>query len=113
MLPLKPKPAIGQHMSASGPVPSAENERKSMVAGLQSKLFPDGFPGKPPAAKQPPSFSAGSEVPLQRSMEKSPSEAEADTLSCPTKSRPKQANKRPPSNIRQITVSIFERCVYP
>jgi SH3 domain-containing kinase-binding protein 1 len=88
--------------------PAAE-ERKSMIAGLQSKLFPAGFPlRKPPAFGTADSSEGGTTAPVFRAnavsneREKTTSSSgdeDSTKLSCPTKGRPKQPKKRPPSMV--------------
>ncbi|KAI1711169.1 variant SH3 domain-containing protein [Ditylenchus destructor] len=76
-------------------------ERKSMIAGLQSKLFPQGkLPPQFPH-KSPPTFSSSSTVnpeAVNKDTRSTSSSAEdLNKLSSLTKTRPMQANKRPPS----------------
>ncbi|KAI1730768.1 variant SH3 domain-containing protein [Ditylenchus destructor] len=89
--------------TASDPLAArpAHEERKSMIAGLQSKLFPQGkLPPQFPH-KSPPTFSSSSTVnpeAVNKDARSTSSSAEdLNKLSSLTKTRPMQANKRPPS----------------
>lgn len=81
------------------------DERKSMVAGLQSKLFPMGK--LPPV----PHKSQGLQQNLAtENASSNNSDDDLHRLSSLTKNRPKQSNKRPPSmQIRNSVVRCFVR----
>uniref|UniRef100_A0A915ERF4 SH3 domain-containing protein n=1 Tax=Ditylenchus dipsaci TaxID=166011 RepID=A0A915ERF4_9BILA len=81
--------------AATVPRPVQE-ERKSMIAGLQSKLFPTGKlpPHRPPG---PAIHNNSSSNENKEAKSASSSVEDLSKLSSLTKARPKQANKRPPS----------------
>lgn len=83
-------------------------ERKSMIAGLQSKLFPM---GKLPQKPSPPSNHASI---IASGDKEKPDEEDINKLSSLTKSRPKQNNKRPPSlnfhNNKMVNFFNLNKC---
>ncbi|KAH7721533.1 SH3 domain-containing kinase-binding protein 1 [Aphelenchoides avenae] len=101
-----------------------EADRKSIVAGLQSKLFPMGvFPPRKPAFGPTAESSTENTQPVFRPNvvsndrdKTSVSSADEDPakLECATKSRPKQPNKRPPSTVasrssmKLASVTVFD-----
>jgi len=98
-----------------------ENDRKSMVANLQSILFRDGkLPQKKPvhqqhhpnASETVPTPNSANSTAADNSPHEEPSISdEADKLTSLTKARPKQANKRPPSMNFRVSVPPQASCM--